>query len=212
MLSMQDMKTFLTPSASTQKMFSDAAPVMQVGGAINSALGAYYSAKTSQYQLESTKLSYEYQQQVAQLNAQMMEREAQSILLATQYQNAATTMRYGKAKSSTKASQAARGITLGVGSAAEEIATIDLMKETDSIMINANGVRAAAAARIKGAGISGAAEMLGVSASAAGLAADQISPFGAAGSSLVSSAGAISSSWYRDSRLQALESAISRGR
>jgi hypothetical protein len=209
MYSMKDLQTFLTPSAETKQMFNDAAPVMQVGGAINSALGAYYSAKTSQYQLESTKLSYEYQQQVAQLNAQMMEREAQSILLSAQYQNAATTMRYGKAKSATKASQAARGITLGIGNAAEEIATIDLMKETDSIMINANGIRAAAAARIKGAGIAAGGEMMGVSARAAGLAADQISPFGAAGSSLMGSAGSIAQSWYRDSRLMALEAKMS---
>lgn len=203
-------KTLLTPSAESQKTFAEAAPALAITGAINSAIGAYYSSKSAEYQLESTKLSYEYQQQVAQINAVAMEREAQSLLLAGQYQNAALTMKYGKAKSSTKASQAARGITIGIGNAAEEIATIDLMKETDSIMINANSIRAAEAARLKGAGLSASAELLGVSAKGAGAAADIISPFGAVGTSLVSSAGQLAQSWFRDSRLMALEAKLSR--
>jgi hypothetical protein len=209
--SMKSWGTLLTPSASTQKAFADAGPALQVGGMISSALGSYYSAQQAQYQLESTKLSYQYQQQVAEINAVAMEREAQSILMSGQYQNAASTMKYGKIKSSTKASQAARGITLGIGSAAEEIATIDLMKETDSITINGNAVRAAAAARIKGAGLTATANMLGVSASAAHVASELINPFSAGANSLISGGSQIAQSWYKDRRLAAIEARLGLG-
>lgn len=182
------------------KTMQAAAPYMMAFGAIQGMIGTYYSAKTQQYQLESAKLSYELQRDMSEINARQAESQAQAILLAGENQKAQITLRAGKIKSMGRASMAARGITLGVGSAAESIATVDLMKEIDSLTINANTVRAAAAARTQAVNYQNQALMQGVSASAAGMAAGQVNPFMSAANSLIGSATSIASSWYASNR------------
>ncbi len=196
-----------SPDSMTQEQtqqFGAIGNMMSVAGAIQGMVGSYYAAKTQQYQFDSQRLSFEYGQDVAELNARMMERQAQSIMLAGERQVGALTMRAGKIKSATKASQAARGVTLGYGSTAEEIATQDIMKETDALTININTTRAAWEARMRAAGFEGQAGLLGVSAANAGMMSDQISPFGAGLTSLVTGASSIASSWARDNKMLAL--------
>lgn len=196
----------MTPE-SAQKM-SAMGNMMAIGGAINNIIGTYYSSKTQEYQFESAKLSYELQRDMSEINARMAENQAQAILLAGENQKGMVTLRAGKIKASQRASQAARGITLGVGSAAEEVATTDLMKEIDSMTINYNSTRAAIAARSQKVNYETSAAMAGISASGAGAAASQVSPIANAGMSLIGGATSIAQSWYNNYKQNQLYSQL----
>jgi hypothetical protein len=99
-------------------------------------------------------------------------------------------MRAGKVKAAQKVSQAARGVQIGVGSAAEEIATTDLMKEADMLTINANATRQAWAARMQATNYANESLMQGTMS-------DSIDPGVSAFSSLLTSASAVAPQWYR---------------
>lgn len=193
-------------------------------GAIGSAVGSYYQAKTMQYQLnaQSSALKYQtasqgatlkFQQEVSGLNARQAEFQAQRILEAGERAVGISTMRYGKAKGQARASMAARGIQLGVGSAAEIEATTDLMKEIDSLTISANAVRAAEAARTQSVNYQTQSLLQGTQAETLGLtqgvtaenlarSAGTISPFSAVSTSLLGSASSIATTLYRDKILE----------
>ena len=200
-----------SPSGTTpqgaQKM-SAMGNMMAIGGAINNIIGTYYSSKTQEYQFESAKLSYELQRDMSEINARMAENQAQAILLAGENQKGMVTLRAGKIKASQRASQAARGITLGVGSAAEEVATTDLMKEIDSMTINYNSTRAAIAARSQKVNYETSAAMAGVSAAGAGASASMVNPIANAGMSLIGGATSIAQSWYNNYRQNQLYSQL----
>lgn len=207
-------ETLLTSgsNAGTANNMSQMAPIFMGLGAIQSMVGTYYGAKTQQYQLDSQKLTYEFQQDMSEINARQMERQAQSIMLAGQRQQGQIGLRAGKVKGATRASQAARGITMGVGSAAEEIATIDLVKEIDMLTINVNTTQAANAARTQGVNFSNQSLMQGVSASNAGAGASTIDPYGQAATSLIGSASAVSANWYQSNRLSKIEALLAAGK
>ena len=177
-----------TPAAASSAMtgaqalsiFGAAAGVI---GAISSAYGAYSSAR-------STKSSLKYQSAMSALNAEQAEKTAQSVLQAGEQAQSQVALRAGKGKASQKVSQAARGVQIGVGSAAEEIATTDLMKEADMLTINANATRQAWAARMQATNYANESLMQGTSA-------ESVSPGSAAFSSLLTSAAAVSPQWYR---------------
>lgn len=184
--------------------FNTYGPWIAAFGAINSAVGSYYQAKTMQYQLESQSSSMKFQQEVSGINARQAEFQAQRILEAGERAIGVSTMRYGKAKGAGRAAMAARGIQLGVGSAAEVEATTDIMKEIDSLTINANAVRQAEAARTQAANYTVQGMMQGVSADNLSASASTISPFGAATTSLLGSASSFATTMYRDKMLDRL--------
>lgn len=157
--------------------------VAGVLGAINSAYGAYASAR-------STRQGLKYQAAMSALNAEQAEKTAQSVLRAGEQAQSQVAMRAGKVKAAQKVSQAARGVQIGVGSAAEEIATTDLMKEADMLTINANATRQAWAARMQATNYANESLMQGTSA-------ESLSPASAAFSSLLTSASAVAPHWYR---------------
>lgn len=166
---------------------SYAGPIMGAIGGIGAGLGAYFSA-------ESAKNNLKFQSDMAALNARMAENTAQSIMQAGEKAIGQQTLRAGKVKSAQRASQAARGIVAGEGNAAEEVATTDLMKETDSLTINANAVRQAWAARTQAVNAQNESLLKGTTA-------DSINPFAAAGTSLINSATSVASSWYQSKRM-----------
>lgn len=188
----------LAPGGGAASAMSTAAPFMMAMGAINSAIGAYYQSSTLKYQMQSQQSNLEFASKMSEINARNAERSAQSLLLQGERQIGQVTMRAGKIRSSQKASQAARGISLGYGSTAEEIATTDLMKETDAITISANATQAAWAARTQAVNYSNQALMQGVSADNMGRMSNAVSPWMSATSSLVSSGGTVASSWYNN--------------
>ena len=152
-------------------------------GAIQQGLAAYYSASAMKRQLK-------FQAEMEAINARMAERTAQSILRAGSEAQGQVSLHAGKVKSSQRASQAARGVVLGEGSAAEEVATTDLMKDIDRNIININSVQQASAARMQSTNHTN----MGLFANAE---AKSINPLGAGFTSLMGAAAPVAAAWYR---------------
>ena len=167
-----------------------AGPIMGILGGIQTGYGAYSQARDAKGNLD-------FQADMATINARMAERTAQSILRAGEQEQGNVGLKAGKVKSAQKARQGARGVQIGVGSAAEEVATTDLMKETDMMTINANAVRQAAAARTQSMNYTNESLMKGTTA-------DSINPYMSASESLIGSATTVASSWYRNRRMSAV--------
>lgn len=194
----------------------------QVGGALTSAIGGYYSA-----QAQKSNLQFQYDiaalnARIADINAETIlflsginerraERGAQSELMNGQQQIGALTLKSGQIKSSQRAALAANGVDLGAGSAAELQASTDLMKEVDRNTLQANAVRSAWGYRDQGmdAQIHGVTQARNARMTAAGLrseamikgaSADSISPGMTTLSTLLGSAGKVASAWYQYQR------------
>lgn len=168
-------------SFSSEQM-AQMALISKVGGAVNSAVGSYYSAK-------SQASSLGFQADIADINARIAELGAQSELAAGEKQVAAQTLRAGQIKGAQRAAMAANGIDLGEGSAAEVQASTDIMKDIDKDTITANAVRSAWGYRTQAT--NSQIEALTKRATASG-----ISPLGSVASSLLGSAGSVASTWY----------------
>jgi hypothetical protein len=200
------MATLLTGTG-VQAM-SQTGSIFAIGGAVTGAIGSYYAAQNQKAQLDSQASSMRFQSEISQLNAAQAEFTAQQILRAGQQKQGQIGLRAGKIKSSQRASMAARGIDLGVGSAVETIATTDLMKEIDMLTVNADTVRSSEAARLQRQNYLTASAMQDVSASNLAASGDSISPFMAAGSSILGSAGSVANAWYQDRKLAAIASRL----
>jgi hypothetical protein len=200
------MATLLTGTG-VQAM-SQTGSIFAIGGAVTGAIGSYYAAQNQKAQLESQASSMRFQSDISELNAAQAEFTAQQILRAGQQKQGQIGLRAGKIKSSQRASMAARGIDLGVGSAVETIATTDLMKEIDMLTVNADTVRSSEAARLQRQNYLTASAMQDVSASNLAASGDSISPFMAAGSSILGSAGSVANAWYQDRKLAAIASRL----
>lgn len=221
---------------------------MMAMGAVQSAVGAYYSAQNAKYQLqmqglnqsfqlgmqginaESSASNLEFNANMSDLNAKQMENQAQWSMLTGQRQIGQLTMRAGKIKSAQRASQAARGIVAGVGSAAEEIATTDLAKEMDAITINVNATRAAESARVQKVNFENQSLLARTSAksarsagqyytSSAGIASnyyssmsDAVNPWMSVSTSLMGSGSSVLQTMYRDQKFADYLAAISQQR
>lgn len=191
--------------ANTADMFKTVGPILAIAGMASSAIGAYYGAKTQQYQLESQALNMDFQKSMSELNAKNAEFTAQTILESGQRQIGAVTMRAGNVKGAARASMAARGIQAGVGSAADVIATTDLIKEVDVNTINARAVQTAEAQRMAAVNAQNQAMMSGVSADNARMGASTINPFMSTSASLLGGASSVATAYYSDKRMAAYE-------
>lgn len=154
----------------------------QIGGMASSAIGSYFSAGAQKATLQG-------QAAIADTNARIAELGAQSVFAQGQQQVGALTLRAGQLKSTQRASMAANGIDLGEGSAAEILASTDIMKEIDKNTLEANAVRSAWGYRTQAVNFENDALMKRAGA-------DSISPGMAAATSLLGSAGTVAQSWY----------------
>jgi len=159
---------------------------LQAAAAVQQGFAAYYSAAAMKRQLE-------FQAEMDVINARMAERTAQSVLRAGEFAQGQVSLKDGKVKSSQRASQGARGVVLGEGSAAEEVATTDLMKELDRLTININAVQQAGAARTQSVNYTN-------SSLVAKAEAGSISPWLSGFNSLLGGASSVASSWYKYSQ------------
>ena len=184
-------------------------PIMAIFGAANSAIGTFYQAKSAQNQLKSQALNQQFQSEMSAINAKSAEFNAQQSMLSSAKQIGRYTMGAGQAKSSAKASMAARGIQAGVGSAAEVIGSMDLIKEIDRMTMSANSVRQAEAIRNQAMNYRNQSVMSGLSADNLNTTAGTISPGMGLGTSLLTSAASIGQNWARDNRLNQLIAADS---
>lgn len=257
-------------AAGSSNGFSTAAPYMMALGAVQSAVGSYYAAQNAKYQLQMQGMNQDFQlrmtginqgfqlgmssiqarsaasnldlqSKMAEINARQAEESAQYYMWAGEQQIGQLTLRAGKIKSAQRASQAARGIVAGVGSAAEEIATTDLMKETDAITININAVRASNAARTQKVNFENQSMLASVGAKAArsmgqyysesanisrnfyassannvssyyGSMSDAVNPWMSAAISLTGSAASFANTVYRDQKFADYIAAIQQTR
>ena len=192
-------------AAATDPSFADSlggamfkmAPWLALSGAVTGAIGSYFQVKSKQNELKSQALSLEYQKTISDINARQAESQAQTIMLAGERQIGAYTMKAGLQRGAAKASMAARGGVLSEGSNLETMTTHDLMKEVDTLTINANTVRAAAAARTQGTNYENQGLLQGVSAENLRGSAATMSPGMAGFSSLLGSATTVSSALYQ---------------
>lgn len=157
--------------------------VSQAAGGVASAVGSYASASAQRASLGT-------QAAIAGINARIAELGAQSVLNQGKQQVAQSTLKYGALKGGQRAALAANGVDLGAGSAAELQASTDIMKEIDTSTIRANAVRSAWGYRTQGVNYQSDALMKQAQA-------DGLSPGMSAVTSLIGSAGSVSSSWYK---------------
>jgi len=174
-------------------------------GGINSAVGSYFAAKSTQYQEKSQALNLDYQADMAAINARSAEYTAQSDLEAGKSQIFNQTLQAGQQKASATASMASRGIALGSGSAQAVSASQDIIKDIDMYTINANATRAAAAARTQSTNYQDQALMDRTSAVNARMSADTISPFAAMTSSMLTTASSVAQSWNQSQRWKMMQ-------
>jgi hypothetical protein len=184
-------------------------PIMSIFGAANSAIGTFYQAKSAQNQLKSQALNQQFQSEMSAINAKSAEFGAQQSLLSSERQIGRYTMAAGQAKSSAKASMAARGIQAGVGSAAEVVGSMDLIKEIDRMTMSANRVRQAESIRNQAMNYRTQSIMSGISADNLNTTAGTISPGMGLGTSLLTSAADIGQNWARNNRIDQLIAANS---
>lgn len=165
-----------------------------VGGALQSVIGGIYTAK-------SIKDNYEFQAKMNTINARLAENTAQSILRAGESQIGKVTMKAGQVESAQKVGQAGRGITIGQGSAAEETASTNLVKELDMNTIYENAVNASNAARMQSVNYSNASLIEGASARS-------INPYLTGTTSLITAGTTVASTWYKNKRSDELAAAL----
>lgn len=134
---------------------------------VNAGISAVGSLVTGYYNSRVQNIQREMQQRAAEFNARQAERAAQSALMASNYRVGQISEKYESVKSSQKASMAANGIVLGVGSAAEVATSTDINKRRSIANEIENGYERAAAYRIQGASYSASASALGVGSNSA---------------------------------------------
>lgn len=125
---------------------------------------ASFAMQNQAVQMDIAAWGDKFQAAMSDMNARQSEREAQGALLEGERAIGALTLAAGQEKSNTVASQAARGITLGEGSAGEVTATLDLMKETDAMTIDINRTHASNQKRFEKVGFENEADFARVSA------------------------------------------------
>ena len=148
-----------------------------IGSTLTGMIANRAAADTERYKLRSQALNFEHQRDMAKLNTRMLESQAQHIGRAYNKQIAIRTLKAGQAISSTKASFAARGIQMGVGSTANVFASAELIKEIDRLTMNTNKVRAMNNQRLRAVNMGIRGDMLGVSANNLFSTASAVSPF-----------------------------------
>jgi len=169
--------------------------MLAITGAITSAIGAFYGAKSKQYELRSAASSMDFEATMADMNARAAEQDAQMVLEAGQHQAALRGLETAQTKGAQRASTAAAGIQGGVGSAAETMATTQLAHEIDTWTINVNSVRAAGERRMESVNLRNRAALSRVSANNLRRSARTIKPWVAGATDLLGGASMVSNQW-----------------
>ena len=168
--------------------------VTQGFGALGGVVGSYYAAKSEQNKTRSLALNYEHQKDMTLFNQRMKESQAQHLYRTYNKAFQIQTLKAGNRKSSARASFAARGIQLGVGSTKDAFVSSEVLAEIDKATMNSNKVRAVANKRLEGVGLGIQADMYGLSAANMFSTASAIDPFMNMSTSLLTGAGSIISS------------------
>lgn len=189
------MSPAMAQTAQTGKSMQNIGLLASVLTGVNSAIGTFYAAKSAQYEEKSQSSNLAFQSDMAAINSSREEMTAESIEEAGKNQIANYTMQAGQQKAAATASTAARGIALGVGSAADVSASMDIEKSLNVLAINSNTTRQAWAARQEGTNYANQSLLSRTSSVNATASAKSISPIGSTVNSLLGSATQIAGQW-----------------
>ena len=165
-----------------------------IGGTLQGIVGSYYAAKTEKYKTKSLALSLQHKKDMTLFNKRMKESQAQHISRVYNQRLQILGLKQGQARGRARASFAARGIQMGVGSTKDAFVSSEILAQLDRLTMNANKVRAVENKRLEGVGLGISATMLGVSADNMFATASSISPWLNMSSSLLTGAGNVLSS------------------
>lgn len=154
-----------------------------------SALGALSGANAAKNSAQMSQVQLNFQADMARINAQLNESNAQATLLAGERQEQNIRLKTAQLKSTQRASMAANGIDLGSDTATNILTTTDVMGEIDAETAASNAVRAAWGYRTQGANATAEAMMKKASA-------DSINPSMSFTTSLLGNAGQVAMNWY----------------
>lgn len=168
-------------------------------GAILQMVSSYYQAAAQKGALRSAAMSAEFDASIASINARAAEREANSIMLAGQQQQAIVSARYGQQRGSFIAQTGARGVRQ-TGSAAEIRASIQAAKELDLLALRQGTAAAAESSRSRAVDQQNRALLARTSAGNIRRTAGSIKPWESVLSSLVGSSGTLAQSWRYQER------------
>ena len=113
--------------------WSDLSPLGQAGiisqgfGTIGGMVGSYYAAKSEQNKTRSLALQYQHKKDMALFNERMKESQAQHIMRSFNKQYQILSLKQGRKKSTARASFAARGIQMGVGSTKDAFVSSEIL-------------------------------------------------------------------------------------
>ena len=150
--------------------------------------------------------------QMSAINARQAEFAAQQATMAGQRAIGRYTMEAGQRRAAARTSLAARGIQAGVGTSAEIMASMDLVKEVDRLTMDSNLVRQSEALRSQQLNYMSQSVLQATSANNVNATAGSISPFSATFTNLMGSAASIGGTWASQMRLNELIAAQSEKR
>lgn len=171
-----------------------------IGGALLQAVGAFFTASSERNVIKSRALSADHEASMANLNARQAELDAQAVLESGRHEIGLRTLAYGQEAGAQRAALGGAGAQVGVGSAAEVAASIQLAKQVDTLTITKNSVRAAGQARMRAAEMAGRSLLARASGRNLRAAAGSIKPWLSAGTSLLTSVGQSAGSMFPGGR------------
>lgn len=185
------------------------APVMAIMGAVNSAVGAYYQAESQKNAMQMQAQNLRFAAQMGRINERAARAAVVEIGREGQQRIGRYTMGAGQARAGARAALAGRGATLGQGTAAEIIGSMDVTKEIDRLSMSAATVRAQEAAKLQAFNVGTQALMSDISAQNLQATSQTISPGLSLGTSLLTSASDIGLAWARNRRIEELLGGVS---
>lgn len=178
---------------------------MQGAGVVSSAVGGYYAANAQKGTLETQAYVTDRQADLARVNAQLSESQAQVTLLAGQRQEQNVMLKTAQLKSTQRASMAARGVDLGSTTPVAILTTTDLMGRADVDAVHTNAVRQAWGYRTQATNYTNDALMLNAKATGMRATADGVSPGMTAFNSLLTGAAGMASSYFMMNKVGAFK-------
>lgn len=197
------------PTSGLAEGLATAGPIIAAFGVVNSAIGSYYQAENQKNNLKVQAQNQRFAAQMAIVNQRAAEFTAGQLAVMGQQQIGQYTMRAGQARASARAAMAARGIDIGAGSAGEVFESMDFVKEVDKLTMSASIVRQQEAARLQAFNIGAQALTSQLSAQNLQASAGTIYPGLALGTSLLTGAADIGSTWARNRRIEELLAGVS---
>jgi hypothetical protein len=143
-MGMQQRSTAAAPSTSVSPNWAIAAAVF---GDLTRGYASFAEARARQEETKAQASFLGHRARMLEMDRRAAMRQAESILEAGQSEIGRVTLEGGQRRAAIEASQAARGVEAGVGSAAEVMASERLMQQAEVYHINLSAVRQASAAR-----------------------------------------------------------------